>query len=598
MYDCMNSLKVRIFGGVFLIFFLAIGMVLYGAWTYQRDRLVEQTSRNAIQTGLVIKAGLRSSMLLNDRAATMATIHSMLTLKGFSRINVVNTKGKVIMSSDPLQVGMTLNKLKNAGCLVCHSRNSTPLRSTAILTRGQKSFIRNVTAIRNEPACYSCHDAGEKNVGILVIDSSLDEMNALIGGLTRRIVLTGMGVFLLGVLLLHFILTRFFTRPLAELLVGFSKVGRGDFTYWVDVRCGGEIGQMADSFNVMSRAIGRYVAEIREGRAEVEAHFTIVKSLSQTIEKKKLKEIVVDLLRKILRADTVSLVLPVENKDDVFEIVNIHSKDKRHYHLFFDLASGILPDCALTREDIEGLVHHNYTRPIFSEDGRKLLVPVQQKNMKIGLVAIVKPVGEVFSNSEKKIVSVLSHHITISFANAELYSLAVTDGLTLLYTKRYFFHKIEAFIERSRVDKTGFWVMLLDLDHFKEVNDRYGHPVGDQVLSLIAAVIRENVRHGDIPCRYGGEEFIVLLRGGALEDVVKVAERIRKKVAEHVFTIDNIPPFNKTVSVGLACFPHHFRTGEEVVAAADSALYQAKNSGRNRVVVFGRNNEKIHETQS
>ena len=588
MYDCMNSLKVRIFGGVFLIFLLAMGMVLYGVWTYQRDRLVEQTSRNAIQTGLVIKAGLHSSMLLNDRAATMATIHNMLNLKGFSRIDLVNTKGSVIMSSDPAQVGLTLDKQNDAGCLVCHGSNVGELLPTVIMNSDRKSFIRNVTAIRNEPACYGCHDAGEKNVGILVIDSSLDEMNALIGGLARRIVLTGIGVFLLGALLLHFILTRFFTRPLEDLLVGFGKVGRGDFTYWVDVQCGGEIAQMADSFNVMSRAIGRYVAEIREGRAEVEAHFTIVESLSQTIEKKKLKEIVVDLLCKILEAETVSLVLPVENKDGAFEIVNIHRKDKRHYHLFFELASGVLPDCALTQDDIQGLVHHNYTKPVFSEDGRKLLVPVQQKSMKIGLVAIVKPVGEVFTNSEKKIVSVLSHHITISFANAELYSMAVTDGLTLLYTKRYFLRKINEFVDRFHVEKVGFWVMLLDLDHFKEVNDRYGHPVGDQVLALIAGVIRGNVRHGDIPCRYGGEEFIVLLRGEALEDAVKVAERIRQKVADHVFEIDDIPPFSKTVSVGLACFPHHFRTGEEVVTAADSALYQAKNSGRDRVVVFDR----------
>jgi len=320
--------------------------------------------------------------------------------------------------------------------------------------------------------------------------------------------------------------------------------------------------------------------------------------LSQTIEKKELKEIVVDLLCKILKAETVSLVLPVENKDGFFEIVNIHRKDKRHYHLLFDLTTGDLPDCALTQDDIKGLVHHYYTRPVFSEDGGKLLVPVQQQNMKIGLVAIVKPVGEVFTSSEKKIVSVLSHHINISFANAELYSMAVTDGLTSLYTKRYFLRKISEFVDRFRVDKVGFWVMLLDLDHFKEVNDGYGHPVGDQVLALIAGLIRKNLRHGDIPCRYGGDEFIVLLRGEELEDVVKVAERIRRKVAVHVFLIDDNPPFNKTISVGLACFPHHFRTGEEVVTAADSALYQAKKFGRNRVVVFGPKHEDFHETQS
>lgn len=584
----MDSLKLRILGGVFLVLFLAIGMVLYGVWTYQRDRLVEQTARNAMQTGLVIKAGLHSSMLLNDWAATMETIRKMLNLESFSLITIVNTQGKVVMSSDQTRIGMILDKEKDPGCTACHDDYSADLQPTVMMRGEQGSFVRNVTAIRNEPACYGCHTADASIIGILLIDSSLDELNALIGGLARRILLTGIGVFLLGALLLHFTLTRFFTRPLDKLLIGFTRVGQGDFTHWVDVQCGGEIAQMADSFNVMSRAIGRYVNEIREGRAEIEAHFTIVESLSQTIEKKKLKEIVVDLLCKILKAEAVSLVLPVENKEGVFEIVNIRQADRRHYHLFFRLDSGTLPECALTLEDIERLVHHTYTQPVFSENGEKLLIPVQQKNMKIGLLSIVKPAGEVFRVSERNIVSVLSHHITISFANAELYSMAVTDGLTSLYTKRYFMRKIKEFVERYRTGKDGFWVMLLDLDHFKEVNDSYGHPVGDRVLAFIAGLIRENVRHGDIPCRYGGEEFIVLLKGEELKDSIKVAERIRLKVEEHVFYIDDIPPFSKTVSVGLACFPKHFKTAEEVVGAADSAMYRAKNAGRNRIVVFER----------
>lgn len=584
--EVLASLKVRILGGIFLIFFLAMGMVLYGVWTYQRGKLIEITSRHAVQIGLVIEAGLRSSMLLNNRKASMKTILNMLRGKNFLRISVLNKNGEIVMTSNPSLLGKVINKNEAPACLVCHDHGTTKDKTIAIIDNGGNPFIRTITAIKGEQACYRCHSAGQKVIGILLIDSSLKKTTAMLNELAMRIALTGIFAFLVGIFFLNFIVTRFFTRPLAALQAGFEKVGRGDFACWVEVKGGGEISHMVDAFNIMSRAIGRYVDEVRARRNEVASHYAIVQSLSQTIEKKKLKDIVLDLLCKILQADCADFALAMEKEKYAFEIVSLKKGDKRHYHTYFRMDSATCLVGSITRDDLSGLLNERYTTPVYADNGSRLLIPIQQKSMHFGLISIVKPMGETFTPAERKIIPVLVHHITISFANAELYDLAITDGLTALYTKRYFMCQINNFVENFHSTGRGFCVLILDLDFFKEVNDTYGHPVGDEVLVRVAELVRSNIRHGDIPCRYGGEEFIVLLKGDNLTAAVKIAERIRRCMEDFTFELSGTSSFKRTLSAGVACFPLHFSTADEIIAAADTALYQAKRDGRNQVKVY------------
>ena len=588
MFDFAKSLKFRILGSVFLVFSLAVAMVLYGVWVYQRDKLVEQAIRNARRTGMVIDAGLRSSMVLNDRKASMEAIRKMLGLEEFMKINILNLEGRVIMSSDPNLIGRAVDRERYPECMICHKGREGHEKETVLMTDSRgRQFIRTVTPIRNEPACYGCHIKENRNAGLLMIDSSLDEVNQLIAELVWRILVIGIGVFVLGALVLHLIITRFYTRPLEELRRGFARVGRGDFNYWVDVRGEGELAEMADSFNIMSRAIGRYVNEVRDSRDEVERHYDIVETLCQTIEKKELKDAVVSLLNRIFGAETVSFAMPMEKKTGFFELVNVSGDDNRRYHFFYDLESGpLLPTNALTREELQGMLSGACSQPVIREDGRKLLIPVCEKKMKIGLISVLKPEGEVFSPMERKVIPVVSHHITISFANAQLYSLAVTDGLTGLYTKRYLRQKLAELVEECRDNKRELWVLFLDLDHFKQVNDQYGHPVGDQVLIRVAELVLINIRHGDVACRYGGEEFVVLLENAGRDEALAIGERIRQNVEKYIFTIGEIPAFSQTVSVGLAGFPSTCQTADQLLSSADEALYQAKKAGRNRVVVF------------
>jgi len=169
-------------------------------------------------------------------------------------------------------------------------------------------------------------------------------------------------------------------------------------------------------------------------------------------------------------------------------------------------------------------------------------------------------------------------------ADEETSRLATTDPLTGVFNRRTFIELAEQELARSRRAGAPLALMMLDLDHFKRVNDTHGHLTGDEVLVSFTRLIRDCVRRGDLVVRYGGEEFCVLLPGTALSAATALAERIRAATAETTLTHK---PFRITVSIGLtACAGDRDTTVGELLARADEALYRAKDEGRNSVVAL------------
>jgi diguanylate cyclase (GGDEF)-like protein len=174
----------------------------------------------------------------------------------------------------------------------------------------------------------------------------------------------------------------------------------------------------------------------------------------------------------------------------------------------------------------------------------------------------------------------------LATANAELRRMAVTDALTGLYNRRHLEERLREMFDHSVRLHEPLAVVMFDLDHFKAVNDTYGHQAGDAVLRQLATLLRESVREIDRIGRYGGEEFMVLLPGTVLDAAVTFAERARQEVEAHQFTFDG-GALRRTLSCGVAAWPHpRIRYREQLVKAADDALYVAKELGRNRVVRF------------
>jgi len=175
--------------------------------------------------------------------------------------------------------------------------------------------------------------------------------------------------------------------------------------------------------------------------------------------------------------------------------------------------------------------------------------------------------------------------------------LAITDVLTGLHTRRFFEAQLPLEMARARRSAGSVAVLIVDVDHFKSINDRYGHPAGDGVLVEIAARLRSTVRGGEVLVRYGGEEFALIVPNAELDSLAVLADRLREQVASAPIVVTQQRWVAVTVSIGTARYPTHGTSPAELVAIADRALYSAKAAGRDRVVVASDSNPEVPEEQ-
>jgi diguanylate cyclase (GGDEF)-like protein len=170
-----------------------------------------------------------------------------------------------------------------------------------------------------------------------------------------------------------------------------------------------------------------------------------------------------------------------------------------------------------------------------------------------------------------------------ALAHEQVERLSITDGLTGIYNRRYMNERLEEEFAKVQRYEAEMSVLLLDLDHFKQINDNFGHQVGDRTLVSVAECLNTMLRESDMLGRYGGEEFLVMLPHTNLTDATHTADKLRKAIGE--LQISGMGEKRVTVSIGVATFPN---TGidslDALVRHADEALYKAKESGRNRVV--------------
>jgi len=168
--------------------------------------------------------------------------------------------------------------------------------------------------------------------------------------------------------------------------------------------------------------------------------------------------------------------------------------------------------------------------------------------------------------------------------NNELAILSQTDGLTQLFNRSHWESCLQSEFKRWCRSRSPSSLVILDIDHFKNVNDNYGHPVGDDVIRHLSGIIKKHVRETDISGRYGGEEFVVLLADTPLENAQIFCERLRKEVAQSIVTHNDIE-LSYTISLGVAEVDLSIKTYEAWIECADSALYRSKENGRNKVTL-------------
>jgi diguanylate cyclase (GGDEF)-like protein len=225
--------------------------------------------------------------------------------------------------------------------------------------------------------------------------------------------------------------------------------------------------------------------------------------------------------------------------------------------------------------------------------GSLLCAPIIIDDMVRGLIHVSSARKNAFRLEGREFVGLLAKELSIAMERSLLYSkvldIAIRDGLTGCYNRRKFDVDIVAEIAAAKERNGAASLLMLDIDWFKKYNDHHGHPLGDKLLKEMVSLLRSNTRPFDKTYRYGGEEFAILLPDADKEIALMVAQRLRDAVWREKFegAEASQPEKKVTVSIGIASYSKDARSAEELIRAADSALYKAKQSGRNRVCAAG-----------
>ena len=380
------------------------------------------------------------------------------------------------------------------------------------------------------------------------------------------------------------------TKTLYLLVQSASTIAKGDLSAPVIVHSRDEVGELAETFEVMRKNLRRYQSSLKNRIEELQTLYDVGRVISSTLDFNELLEIILDIIIKTLKAERGSIML----------------LDQKAGELRIKAARGLPPEViANTRvklgERVAGYVLET-GRPMLIIDtdrsqsfkklkdgrivsGSMLSVPLVAKDKRLGVLNVSKSVAYSFDDKDLELFTALANQAAIAIDNARLYLMAITDELTGLYIRRFFYQRLSEEVKRARRYKHSCTAIMLDIDHFKSFNDTYGHAAGDLVLIQVAKKLVECVRDVDIVARIGGEEFAIICPEQSSQMSMVPAERIRRTIEAEELDIGKAVVKIK-VSVGVADFPHCLGNEHELMACADEALYYAKEHGRNRVVMY------------
>lgn len=318
--------------------------------------------------------------------------------------------------------------------------------------------------------------------------------------------------------------------------------------------------------------------------------------ISSSLNKNEILKRILKQTKEFMNCEKSSILLidPQENKLK-FEVLTEDREMADLEHIRLEMGEGIAGKVWETGRSL--LIEDSGKNALFSskindkiKDWTKSLIasPLIIKGNIIGVMeALNKKDGGCFSAFDKEIFESLALHAAIAIENAELYMAGISDKMTGLFNHEYFMDQLEREFQRSKRYGHSLSLIMLDIDHFKNFNDTYGHQLGDQVIIKIASFLKKSCRKDlDSPCRYGGEEFALILPDTGKEGALLFCERIRKSIGE--MTIDHegqeIPV---TVSGGVSNLEDlKPENRNELIKMADDALYMSKKNGRNRVTYY------------
>ncbi len=335
--------------------------------------------------------------------------------------------------------------------------------------------------------------------------------------------------------------------------------------------------------------------EHRQRRLQLATFNEIGKALASSLDLKEILSIVMVKISELLQPKNWSLLLVDEEKNEMrFEIAVGAGADKIK-DLRLKVGEGIAGWVAKEKKPV--LVPDVSRDSRFSkkaDDASKFVtksvvcVPLVNHGKCYGVIELINKVEDGnFGDEDLMMLTTIADYTAIAIENAVFFNkvqeLTVTDDLTKLYNSRFMHSRLDHEVARARRFSYDLSMLFVDLDYFKDVNDNYGHLRGSKLLSEIAQLFVRMIRAVDIACRYGGDEFLIIMPSTTKENAHLVAEKMRKALEEYVFLRDEGLNIRLTASFGVASFPRDATDKDELIHKADNAMYRVKNSTRNGV---------------
>ncbi len=417
-----------------------------------------------------------------------------------------------------------------------------------------------------------------------------DESSQTAAGLSRALAIVAPLLVLLSVVGASLWLAWRTARSLHSLREAADRLAEGDLDARAEVSGGAEAGSLAIAFNTMAEQLAE-----RTQRAALLAEIGETLQACTTFDEA--CQVLAEVAPRLLPDTSGRLSVFNASRNTVLPVASWGSPT--------DSGEGFAPDDCWSLRKGRVHLHHPPRHSIAchhvqasSSDNARVCIPMTAQGDPLGVLHLEfgsMPLHKVNSNIE--LATTAAERFALALANLRLRDSlrdrSIRDPLTGLFNRRYLEETLDREFGRAERSEETLSVLVIDVDHFKRLNDQHGHEAGDAVLANFGRLLKDFFRTSDIPCRYGGEEFVIVMSDAALLDAIHRAETLRDLVANQTVEHRGALLGPVTISVGVASFPVHGFEPAEVLRAADAALYTAKKSGRNRVAVAAENHPRV-----
>ena len=587
------SVPVRLGIGVLVLMLAAATLVLLTLARQEAQQFTEQHVGHARKTASMIAADLASRMLAGGGSdvwnGVSAAVAGHADTIDASLVLVLTKDGVVKAGSDAARVGQQIRMKGNPQCPGCDGARGEDFPASAILSTPEGLHqLRVVNSIPVSQACLECHANKEEPRSYVAIDFDLTPLER--ANKQRQIAILGMGLVASFILLalITFLFRRLVMRPVDFLIGSMGRLAGGDLSARTPVLAKDELGLLARHFNHMAGQIEDQVVRIEAAHTESQLLYMLVVEASKNLEMSEFARGVSRVILDKLHSRHTAFFL--ETADSGWICATAEAQEGVWARGEETLETALVSSASQFQELLDG-VPLEFIREVcrirqlrfMREDGEKTFaLPVIAEARLVGLLVCAGIAEKVRVNPD--LLHNLGVHLTLAAVNSRNYTGAITDGLTRLKNKRYGLARLEEAIFTAQRNKSGLALAMCDIDHFKQVNDTYGHPAGDTVLREVSRRIAGCVRKGDIAVRYGGEEFLLILPEADANVIAMIGEKIRQAVA--MAPVDLGAPAGSvpiTASVGIVALRADEDSVASLVDRADRMLYRAKDRGRNRV---------------